>query len=101
MAGFQLHQDEEVFPEAQRFRPERWLQPTDAMLNNFFAFGKGTRACIAQNLGTAELVWATIKVVQADLLRGARIVDKEIQILEWFNSRVKGEKILIQFDVQS
>lgn len=101
VAGFQLHQDEEVFPEAQRFRPERWLQPTDAMLNNFFAFGKGTRACIAQNLGTAELVWATIKVVQADLLRGARIVDKEIQILEWFNSRVKGEKILIQFDVQS
>ncbi|KAL4888019.1 cytochrome P450 [Aspergillus ambiguus] len=101
VAAFQLHQNEAVFPDAQRFLPERWLQPTDAMLNDFFAFGKGTRACIAQNLGSAELTWATIKVVQADLLQGARIVDDEIRILEWFNSRVKGEKILIQFDVRS
>lgn len=70
------------------------------MLNNFFAFGKGTRACIAQNLGSAELTWATIKVVQADVLRGAKVVEDEIKILEWFNSRVKGEEILIHFEVE-
>lgn len=97
VASFQLHQDEAVFPNAQRFLPERWLDPTDQMLTNFFAFGKGSRACIAQNLGTAELTLATVKVVQADLLRGATPVQDRIEILEWFNSRVRGEQILIQF----
>lgn len=98
VASFQLHQDENVFPDAQRFLPERWLEPTDRMLANFFAFGKGTRACIAQNLGTAELTLATTKVVQADALRGASPVHDRIELLEWFNSRVKGEEILINFD---
>ena len=97
VAAFQLHQDEKVFPDAQRFLPERWLQPSDQMLTNFFAFGKGNRACIAQNLGTAELTLATAKVAQVDLLRGATAVQGSIDILEWFNSRVKGEQILIQF----
>lgn len=97
VAAFQLHQDEHVFPDAQEFLPERWLQPTDQMLANFFAFGKGNRACIAQNLGTAELTLATAKVAQVDLLRGATVVQDRIEILEWFNSRVKGEEILIKF----
>lgn len=85
-------------------RSERWLEPnvTDDMLNNFFAFGKGTRACIAQNLGTAEVTLAIWKVVEKDMLRGARVIDNdgkggEIQILQWFNSRVKGEEILVQW----
>lgn len=97
VAAFQLHQDEKVFPDAQRFLPERWLQPTDKMLTNFFAFGKGNRACIAQNLGTAELMLATAKVARVDLLKGATAVQSQINILEWFNSRVDGEEILIQF----
>ncbi|EMR69261.1 putative benzoate 4-monooxygenase cytochrome protein [Eutypa lata UCREL1] len=97
VAAFQLHQDEKVFPDAQRFLPERWLQPTNQMLTNFFAFGKGNRACIAQNLGTAELTLATAKLAQADLLKGATAVQSHIDIIEWFNSKVKGEQILIQF----
>ncbi|KAK7409337.1 hypothetical protein QQX98_008461 [Neonectria punicea] len=101
VASFQLHQDEAVFPDAQQFSPERWLDPTDQMLTNFFAFGKGSRACIAQNLGTAELTLATVKVAQADVLRGATVVRDRVEILEWFNSRVLGEQILIQFDSES
>ncbi|KAH8680471.1 cytochrome P450 [Ilyonectria robusta] len=101
VASFQLHQDEDVFPDAQRFSPERWLEPTDRMLTHFFAFGKGNRACIAQNLGTTELTLATTKVVQADLLKGASAVQDRVEILEWFNSRVKGEQILVQFDAKA
>ncbi|KAI3139144.1 hypothetical protein CBS147326_2822 [Penicillium roqueforti] len=97
VASFQLHQDETVFPDPSRFMPERWLQPTDEMLNHFFAFGKGTRACIAQNLGTLEVTTAILRVVEADLLRGSSVVgDGKIHIKEWFNSRVEGEQILIQ-----
>jgi hypothetical protein len=81
--------------------PERWLEPTNEMLNHFFAFGKGSRGCIAQNLGTLELTMAIRKVVEADLLRGSSIIgDGDIRLKQWFNSRVKGEKILIQFSTQ-
>jgi hypothetical protein len=84
-----------------RFTPERWLEPTNEMLNHFFAFGKGSRGCIAQNLGTLELTMAILKIVEADLLRGSSIVGNDaIRLKEWFNSRVEGEQILIQFSNQ-
>ncbi|KAL3466018.1 cytochrome P450 [Aspergillus heterothallicus] len=98
IAAFQLHQDESVFPDPQEFKPERWLNATDEMLNNFFAFGKGTRACIAQNLGNFEVALAILGVAKADLLAGARAIGSKIEIAEWFNSRVKGEEILIQWE---
>ncbi|OQD79434.1 hypothetical protein PENANT_c051G06094 [Penicillium antarcticum] len=82
VSSFQLHQDEDAFPEPLRFMPERWLQPTNEMLNHFFAFGKGSRGCIAQNLGTLEVTMAILKVVEADLLRGSSIVgDRYIRLL--------------------
>ncbi|KAJ5753613.1 uncharacterized protein N7511_007766 [Penicillium nucicola] len=97
VASFQLHQDEAVFPEPLQYMPERWLQPTNEMLDHFFAFGKGSRACIAQNLGTLEVTMAILKVVEADLLRGSSIVgDGILRRKQWFNSRVEGEQILIR-----
>ena len=95
---FQLHQDESVFPDAQRFDPERWLEPSEAMLTNYMPFGKGMRSCIAQNLAIAELNLATLKVVESDVMRRARTLQDRIQIKEWFNSRVNGEEILIEWD---
>lgn len=68
------------------------------MLTSFFAFGKGTRACIAQNLGMMEVTLAIWKVVEGDVLKGGRVVEERIEILEWFNSRVKGEEILLKWD---
>jgi hypothetical protein len=82
--------------------PERWLEPTNEMLNHFFAFGKGSRACIAQNLGILEVTTAIAKIVKADLLRGSSIVGSgDIRRRQWFNSRVEGEKILIRFSNQT
>ncbi|KAL2870251.1 cytochrome P450 [Aspergillus lucknowensis] len=98
VSSFQLHQDETVFPEPLEFRPERWLNPTDEMLNSFFAFGKGTRACIAQNLGMMEVTLAILGVARGDVLNGARALGDRIEIKEWFNSRVRGEEILVQWD---
>ncbi|EFX01545.1 benzoate 4-monooxygenase cytochrome p450 [Grosmannia clavigera kw1407] len=97
VASFQLHQDEAVFPEATAFRPERWLQPTERMLNSFFAFGKGGRACIGQNLAMSEMLLGTARLAQSDALRGATTVRDHVDILEWFNSRVIGEEVLLTF----
>jgi cytochrome P450 len=96
ISAFQLHQDETVFPEPHIFQPERWENATDAMLTSFFAFGKGSRTCIAKNLAMAELTLAMIKVAETDILRDAELATDHIEIKEWFNSSVKEERILIR-----
>lgn len=63
------------------------------MNRNWFAFGAGPRACIARNLATVELFIATEKLVESNVLRGARVCQDEVEIYEWFNSKVKGEKL--------
>lgn len=66
------------------------------MARNWFAFGAGSRQCIARNLATTELYMATERLVEKDVLRGAGVpigMEGEVQIYEWFNSKVKGEAI--------
>ncbi|ORY13761.1 cytochrome P450 [Clohesyomyces aquaticus] len=92
-SAYELHMNPHVFPDPRSFKPERWLESRDEMSKHWFAFGAGPRACIARNLATLELQWATEKVVESDVLKGARATQHEIEILEWFNSKVKDEKI--------
>jgi hypothetical protein len=88
-----LHFSSEVFPNPHSFLPERWLSNvTPEMNTSFFAWGAGSRACIARNLATMELFMATERVVLSGVLEGAR-ADGEVEIYEWFNSSVKGGKI--------
>ena len=52
---YALHRNEEVFPDAERWNVERWLQPAGSprmkeMLRWFWAFGSGGRMCIGSNL---------------------------------------------------
>lgn len=66
------------------------------MARNWFAFGAGSRQCIARNLAQTELYMATERMVEKDVFRGARVpegMEGEVEIYEWFNSKVKGEKI--------
>jgi len=44
-----------------------------------------------------ELYWATERIVERDVLRGARVLG-EVEIYEWFNSCVKAEKIELVWD---
>lgn len=64
----------------------------------WFAFGAGSRACIARNLAMMELFMATERLVESDVLRGARPCQEKVEIFEWFNSSVKGEKIELVWD---
>ena len=61
-------------------------------------FGLGPRQCIARNLATMELFVAVQKLVEADVLRGAKVVENEIKIKEWFNSSVEGHRIDLVWD---
>ncbi|KEF54564.1 uncharacterized protein A1O9_09006 [Exophiala aquamarina CBS 119918] len=90
---YSLHLNPTVFPDPFAFKPERWLEPTDEMVRDAIPFGLGTRQCIARNLASVEVFCAVEKVVRADVLRGAKTSTDKIEILEWFNSKVVGERI--------
>ncbi|KAF2678098.1 cytochrome P450 4A10 [Lentithecium fluviatile CBS 122367] len=92
-SAFELHMHPDIFSDPRGFKPERWLDATSEMNKYWFAFGAGSRACIARNLATVELIWATERVVRSGVLNGARAVQDEIELYEWFNSKVRDEKI--------
>lgn len=95
-SAYELHFNEKIFPQPRKFVPERWLDPTEEMSRSWFAFGAGSRACIARNLATLELHLATERLASERVLDGGRVVqDGEVKIYEWFNSKVEGEKIEI------
>lgn len=90
---FVLHLSPNVFEDPDEFKPERWFEPSDAMTRDAIPFGLGSRQCIARNLATVELFCAVEKVVRADVLNGAKTVKDKVEIIEWFNSKVVGERI--------
>ena len=91
---YSLHFNEKVFPEPFEFKPSRWMDnPTPEMQRDWIPFGLGQRQCIARNLATQELFLAVREIARANALEGAKAVGEKIEILEWFNSKVKGERI--------
>ena len=57
MSVWNMHQDENYFPNAQKFDPTRWLDPKGArrMEKAFVPFSKGSRACVGMKYVTALL----------------------------------------------
>lgn len=51
--AYSLHRNEEVFPEAEEWRPQRWLEATEEQQKQmgrwFWAFGSGGRMCVGSN----------------------------------------------------
>lgn len=90
-----LHFNPAVFASPRKFKPERWTEEnaTPEMQRDFIPFGLGARQCIARNLAMAELTLAGRAMVEEGVLEGAKPVGEEVEIVEWFNSHVVGEKI--------
>jgi cytochrome P450 len=60
-AAYFTHYNEEFFPSARRFMPERWLETKtygkegESLKEYLISSGRGTRSCIGYNLGNAML----------------------------------------------
>ena len=93
VSAHQLHLNPEVFPQPHVFLPERWLEATAEMHRDWLPFGTGARSCIARNLALTELFIATEKIAALDVLHGAKTTVDRIETYEWFNTRVRGDRI--------
>lgn len=94
LAPMTLHSNPEIFVEPDGFRPERWLEnPSAEMQRDLFPFNLGPRQCIARNLAYYELLITTRELARSDVLAGARAVEDNLEVIEWFNSRTVGDEI--------
>ncbi|KAL8946699.1 MAG: hypothetical protein Q9222_006942 [Ikaeria aurantiellina] len=93
VASTQLFFNENTFPDPMAFQPERWLKPSAEMQRDFVPFSVGIRQCIARNLAMHELLMAVKKVAEADMMRSLRPVQDSIEVYEWFNTAIKGNKV--------
>ena len=103
-AAYNLHHDEDVFPEPFSFRPERWLDDgadgglrRPGMSKSMIPFGAGLRACIGKNLAMHQLHETVMAVVESEVLEGARTCQEKIEVIEWFNGDIKGHRIDIEW----
>ena len=85
MSAFVAHRDETVFPEPEKFIPERWLGEKGKELQPYFiAFSAGARGCIGRNISYLEQT-----VLLASVLHRYEFAlpeaGWEIQRLETFN----------------
>ncbi|KAI9815380.1 MAG: hypothetical protein M1832_005519 [Thelocarpon impressellum] len=57
MSSWMMHRDPIVFPNPDRFEPERWTDPAEAkrLEGNLVSFGKGSRQCLGMPLAYCEL----------------------------------------------
>jgi len=56
LSTFDMHRDAVFGPDAEAFRPDRWISgDTTKMDKLFVAFGRGSHACLGQNLAWAEM----------------------------------------------
>ncbi|KAJ5085427.1 benzoate 4-monooxygenase cytochrome P450, partial [Penicillium argentinense] len=56
-----VHHDPSIFPDPEKFHPERWIQAADDGVNlkrYMVSFNKGSRQCLGMNLAYAEMYLA-------------------------------------------
>ncbi|KAL3456547.1 putative cytochrome P450 [Aspergillus heterothallicus] len=59
MSAYSMHNDPVVYPEPQKFIPERWLGQYNPQMNkNWVPFTRGSRNCLGMNLAYAAIYWA-------------------------------------------
>ncbi|KAK8023456.1 benzoate 4-monooxygenase cytochrome P450 [Apiospora marii] len=67
MSSYLVHMDSQVFPEPERFKPERWVEAADKgeHLSKFVvSFTRGSRICLGMNLAYAELYMTLASIIR-------------------------------------
>ncbi|MFP3989865.1 cytochrome P450 [Streptomyces sp. E11-3] len=78
---YALHRDPALFPEPQKFRPERWEGNPRRRphLNSFIPFGAGQHKCIGDHFAAAEIVIAVASVMSRwDVVHAPGVTVREV-----------------------
>ncbi|KAK3936112.1 cytochrome P450 [Diplogelasinospora grovesii] len=98
--AYSLHRDPEIYPEPEKFDPDRWANPTRAMKDAFMPFGGGARICIGLHLAKMELRLATAlffrRFPNARVSEMEGMCDEDMQPSIYFLLGPKGKRCLIQ-----
>jgi len=100
MQNWMHHRDPVVFPNPDKFLPDRWLAPSassHAIESSLTPFGIGRRNCIGQNLAWEELYIAVSAIMRAGLKLqlGSEMRLWGMEIVDRFNIAPKGEILML------
>ena len=101
MQNYVHHRDPTLFPEPDKFIPERWLGDSVGDMNNALTpFSVGSRNCIGQNLAKAELYLAVSKIFrQLRISLNPTMTDWDMVMEDRFNIAPKGRRLVLDIDV--
>jgi cytochrome P450 family 135 len=74
-----MHEDPTIFPEPQRFRPERFLEEEEGSTYTWIPFGGGRRRCLGAAFASFEMRVALRTILQRTNLRAADPRDEKIR----------------------
>ena len=96
MQAYSEHRNENVFPQAETFLPDRWQHETAEMRNSFVPFSYGPRNCVGQNLAWFELrAVAAIVIRKFHISLASQTTVQSMQPMEQFFVIPKAESCLL------
>ncbi|KAH6718390.1 cytochrome P450 [Leptodontidium sp. MPI-SDFR-AT-0119] len=100
MQNYVHHRDAAVFPQPEKFIPDRWINATKEMEATLTPFSLGPRNCMGQNLARAELYAATNKVFrQLEVRLDSTMTREDMHMEDRFNVAPRSRKLLVQIKV--
>jgi cytochrome P450 len=88
--------DPTLFPNPEKFDPERWLQPDSGKLDYWMvAFSKGPRVCIGQNLAYTELYLLFANLFRKVDMKIHETTIEDLRPKEYFTSHYEGRPLQV------
>jgi cytochrome P450 len=81
MTSMLIHENERIYPEPYKFRPERWLKEGQQLDRYLVPFNRGARVCLGLNLARTELyliLAVLFRQFKFDVLRVSRARDIDL-----------------------
>ncbi|MFI9843567.1 cytochrome P450 [Nonomuraea sp. NPDC051941] len=72
-----IHRDPRFWPDAEEFRPERWLEATQQPRFTYFPFGAGPRVCLGMHLGIYQAIVGTAHIAAHYDIEGLDLQDSD------------------------
>ncbi|CAN9175716.1 unnamed protein product [Alternaria alternata] len=99
--AWSMHRNPTVFKDPERFIPARWDNPSTDMLQSFYTFGGGSRACIGAHFAQLELRHALANFyrtfTKGVTASSAKSFSKaEMEVDTYFMTLPKGKRCVIE-----